>query len=150
MTVTLALDTCVIPDVDFLTWAKAESNIDLVISPIVYMERRRQLLNRHGNATALDQLIKHSRINVTQFDKNIAGLAAELMNKQPKSCPECKKLDWADVMILACVERPQALLVTNNKNDFLGYGMDGRILTPDEAVQRFSAWSDPDLRMRQT
>ena len=145
MSLKLSLDTCVIPDRAFIGWAEAENGFDLVISPIVYMERKRQLLNRHGDATGLESLIRESRITVSQFDKNVAGLAAELMSRQPRACPACNKLDWADVMILAGTLRPQSLLITRNKKDFLGYGLDERVLTPDEAYNRFSGWSDTDL-----
>ena len=142
MTTTLALDTCVISDMGFINWAKSESDIELVVPSIVYMERKRQLLNHGKDPKILEDLLRRYHINITQFDKNCASLAAEYMHKQPKVCDKCNKLDWMDVMILSSIERPQAILVTKNIRDFEPYGLGNRILSPDEAVQLYSKWSD--------
>ena len=142
MSVTLALDTCVVSDADFMKWAKSEPGVDLVIPSVVYMERRRQLLNNRKDPETLERLLRSAHIEVTQFDKNCASLAAEYMHKQPKVCDKCNKLDWMDVMILSSIERPQAILVTKNIRDFEPYGLGNRILSPDEAVQLYSKWSD--------
>lgn len=142
MTTTLALDTCVISDMGFINWAKSESDVELVVPSIVYMERKRQLLNHGKDPMILEDLLRRYHINITQFDKNCASLAAEYMHKQPKVCDKCNKLDWMDVMILSSIERPQAILVTKNIRDFEPYGIRNRILSPDEAVQLYSKWSD--------
>ena len=142
MATTLALDTCVISDMGFINWAKSESDIELVVPSIVYMERKRQLLNHGKDPKILEDLLRKYHISITQFDKNCASLAAEYMHKQPKVCDKCNKLDWMDVMILSSIERPQAILVTKNIRDFEPYGLRNRVLSPDEAVQLYSKWSD--------
>ena len=143
MSVTLALDTCVVSDADFMKWAKSEPGIDLVIPSVVYMERRRQLLNNRKDPETLERLLMSAHIEVTQFDKNCARLASEYMNRQPRVCECCHKLDWVDMMILASIERPQAMLVTRNIGDFESYGLDDRVITPEEAIERFGQWSNP-------
>lgn len=148
MSVTLALDTCVVSDASFMEWAKSEPDIDLVIPSVVYMERRRQLLNHGKDPDALERQLKAAHISVTQFDKNCAILASEYMNRQPKVCECCHKMDWVDMMILASIERPQAMLVTKNVGDFESYGLDERVLTPEEAVERYGQWSDSRFRSR--
>ena len=143
MSVTLALDTCVVSDADFMKWAKSEPGVDLVIPSVVYMERRRQLLNNRKDPETLERLLRSAHIEVTQFDKNCARLASEYMNRQPRVCERCHKFDWADMMILASIERPQAMLVTRNIGDFESYGLDDRVITPEEAIERFGQWSNP-------
>ena len=49
-------------------------------------------------------------------------------------------------MILASIERPQAMLVTRNIGDFESYGLDDRVITPEEAIERFGQWSNPIRR----
>lgn len=141
MSVTLALDTCVISDREFMRWAKSEAAVKLVVPSVVYMERRRQILNNGKDPEILEEILKKCRISVTQLDKNVACQASEYMYKQPKACPECGKLDWVDAIIMASIESPQALLVTKNIKDFYQFGKPERIITPEAAVDRFTQWS---------
>ncbi len=59
------------------------------------------------------------------------------MSGQPKVCPACNNLDWADVMILSNIKDPQALLVTRNVGDFLPYLPESRIRTPEQIRSMF-------------
>lgn len=141
MHISLALDTCVLSDVSFVVEMSKMPGIDLVIPSVVYMERRRQLLNHRKDPAGLDRLLERARIKVSNFDKKTAQTAAELMHSQIKVCPRCNKLDWTDVMILSSIDRPYSTLVTKNAKDFQQYGYEDRVITPDEARSRYLAWS---------
>ena len=156
MPVNLALDTCVISDVSFVLEISKKPGVRLAIPSVAYMERRRQLLNNDKDPSKLDELLRKARIEVTSFDKNAAATAAELINGQVKVCPECHRLDWTDVMILSSIDRPQSTLVTKNTRDLKSYGREDRVITPDEAISRYSTWSkrrfnrfvmNPDFRV---
>lgn len=150
MSLTLSPDTCMLTDSDFFRWVALERSlrdVNPVVSPIVYMERRRQILNHGDDPSVLEKLLEKYRIRVMVFDKNIADMASWYMSKQTDVCPLCGKLDWADVMILAGTERPLSLLVTRNTKDFEPYD-EGRVMSPESLVGQHSMWSDP-LRKRQ-
>lgn len=138
---TLALDTCVLTDREFMRWAISEPAVKLVISPIVYIERRRQLLDNGKDPNDLEDLLKSCRIEVTRFDKKSAALAADYMSLQTSVCPTCGKLDWADTVIMACISSPQAQLVTYNIRDFQQFGQDEWVITPETAKEMYSQWS---------
>lgn len=138
--VALALDTCVLSDKHFIGWIQGESNIDVVVPVVAYMERRRQIINNGRNPEDLEALLKACRMKVIPFDKNCATRASDYMRQQPNICPECGKLDWADVMILANIDRPWAVLVTHNIKDFERYGLGDRVMTPDEVVKKYNQW----------
>ncbi len=141
MHISLALDTCVLSDVSFVVEMSKMPGVDLVIPSVVYMERRRQLLNHRKDPAGLDKLLERARIKVSNFDKKTAQTASELMHSQIKVCPRCNKLDWMDVMILSSIDRPYSTLVTKNVKDFQQYGYGDRVITPDEARSRCLAWS---------
>ena len=74
---------------------------------------------------------------VELLDKHMGAKASDHMSGQPKVCPVCNNLDWADVMILSNIKDPQALLVTRNVRDFLPYLPESRIWTPEQIRSMF-------------
>lgn len=134
--VNLVMDTCVLSDSAFIKWAARETNdIRLMIPSVVYMERRRQLINNRKDPASLDRMLRTMGITVIPFDKNVAGVAADLMSMQTRVCPHCGKLDWVDVMVLASIGNALTLLVTRNKTDFMPYGFTDRIKSPEEVSE---------------
>ena len=134
MNIDLFLDTCVLSDRSFVGWLMEEGKgARLFVSSVVYMERRRQLVDD------LERLIKKAGIRVVPFDKGNAITASELMSGQPKVCACCGKLDWTDAMILANTGNPPRVLVTRNVRDFIPYSDGAYIRTPDEVCQMISS-----------
>lgn len=138
LTVNVYLDTCVLSDESFVDWLSSEAQgVRASISSVVYMERRRQLLSRRRDPEKLELVLREANIPVVPFDKHMGARASEHMSEQPKVCPACNNLDWADVMILSNIKDPQALLVTRNVRDFLPYLPESHIKTPEQIRSMF-------------
>lgn len=82
-------------------------------------------------------MLREANIPVVPFDKHMGAKASEHMSGQPKVCPVCNNLDWADVMILSNIKDLQALLVTRNVRDFFSYLPESRIKTPEQIRSMF-------------
>ena len=138
LTVNVYLDTCVLSDESFVDWLSSEAQgVRASISSVVYMERRRQLLSRRRDPEKLELVLREANISVVPFDKYMGAKASEQMSGQPKVCPVCNNLDWADVMILSNIKDLQELLVTRNVRDFLSYLPESRIKTPEQIRSMF-------------
>lgn len=142
MTVNVYLDTCVLSYESFVDWLSNEAQgVRAFISSVVYMERRRQLLSRRRDPEKLELMLREANIPVVPFYKHMGARASEHMSGQPKVCPVCNNLDWADVMILSNIKDPQTLHVTRNVRDFLPYHPESQIKTPAQ-IRSMLRWDE--------
>ncbi len=132
----LILDTCILRDESFMDWLKRNHPGLLTVSSVAYMEYRRQLIRKHGNASKLEHMLHDMDIKVVPFDKLSAELAADLMSDRPEVCPTCNKLDWTDTMIYSTDGWKSTILVTYNVSDYPTY--EDRVYTPEMVVGMLS------------
>lgn len=126
----LVMDTNVLRDEEFVSWARRHYYGPLATSIISYIEYKRQLIAKNKDYD-LRKKLRDMKVEILPLSVEVANIAAfdMAMRKDPR-CEKCGNIDWADMIIYASLEKSSYLLVTKNKKDF----PECRVVTPEELL----------------
>ena len=120
----VVLDTCSFDDRGFIHWL-ARYRGEKAIPPVVYCELAVIAVQRTGNTSKLDGLLRAAGIETTEMSRAHARRAAEFASEDPDW-----RTNWRDYMIAAHAAYAPFRLVTFNIDDFRCLG--ARAMTPPD------------------
>ncbi|MCL2711971.1 MAG: hypothetical protein FWD37_01685 [Methanomassiliicoccaceae archaeon] len=131
----LLMDTCAL-NKDFLKWLRTY-NATKSISSVTYMEHLIYMVGtKKVSEDDVKQILRYAGISIQPFGSIQAEYASEFMiQRTAERCRTCNKIDWNDCMVAAHAPIAPTVLVTENVKDF-PY-LDGRVVTPQDAMKRY-------------